>query len=93
MMPDNKTINAVLGAYGLSGLMGSGGGFNWWNLLWGTVFGIIGWFAFLHGRKEKSWRPFVIGIALMAYTFFVSNAWLVFIIGAVLTAALYFWRE
>ncbi|MDE2027733.1 MAG: hypothetical protein KGK03_02550 [Candidatus Omnitrophica bacterium] len=91
-MPDNQTINAILSSYGISGLAG-GGGFSLWNLLWGTVFGIIGWMAFLRGRREANWRAMVIGIALMVYTFFVGNTWLVFIIGTALTAALYFWRE
>ncbi len=91
-MPDDKTLNAVLSAYGLSNLMGPDG-LNWWNLIGGTVFGLIGWFAFLHGKREKSWRPMVIGIVLMLYTFFVGNTWLVFIIGIALTAALYFWRD
>lgn len=92
-MPDTRTLNAVLGAYGMSNLLGPDGGFNWWNIIGGTIFGIIGWFAFAHGRKEKSWRPLGIGIVLMLYTFFIANTWLVYMIGIALTAALYFWRE
>jgi hypothetical protein len=91
-MPDAQTLNATLSTYGLSGLLGSGG-FGWWNLLWAAVFGIIGWYAFWHGKKEKNWRPMVIGAALMVYTFFIGNTWLIFFTGLVLTAALYFWKE
>ena len=92
-MPDTQSLNAVLGAYGASGLLGSGGGINWWLIIGGTIFSIIGWFAFLHGKKEKSWRPMVIGVLLMVYPYFVSDTILSFAIGIVLTAALYFWRE
>ena len=92
-MPDAQTLNAVLGAYGASGLLGSGGGINWWNILGGIIFSIIGWFAFIHGKREKSMRPMVIGIVLMVYPYFVSNSFLAFAIGIALSAALYFWRE
>jgi len=92
-MPDAQTLNAIAGSYGLSNLMGSGGGINWWNILSGFVFGVIGWFAFIHGKKEKSWRPMVIGVALMVYPYFISNTLLAILIGIALTAALYFWRD
>ena len=92
-MPDAQTINAVLNAYGASSLLDSGGGFNWWNILGGIVFSIIGWYAFIHGKREKSVRPMVIGVLLMGYPYFVANTLLFFVIGIALTAALYFWRE
>jgi hypothetical protein len=96
-LPDDQTINTVLNAYGFSSLAGAGGGFNWWNaggiVLGGIIFSIIGWCAFWHGKKEKSWRPMVIGIVLMVYPYFVSNIFLTLAIGIALTAALFFWRE
>ena len=92
-MPDTQTLNEVLNAYGVSNLLGPGGGFNWWNILGGIVFSIIGWYAFIHGKREKSVRPMVVGVLLMAYPYFVANTLLFFVIGIALTAALYFWRE
>jgi len=92
-LPDAQTLNAVLNSYGISNPLGSGGDFNWWNIIGGIIFSIIGWYAFWHGKKEKSWRPMVIGIVLMVYPYFVPNALLAFAIGIALTAALYFWRE
>ena len=93
-MPDAQTMNSILSSYGVSNaLSGAGGGFNWWNIIGGIVFGIIGWYAFMHGKREKSWRPMVIGIALMVYPYFVPNAIWAFIIGIALTAALFFWKE
>jgi hypothetical protein len=92
-MPDAQTLNAVLNAYGVSNPLGSGGGINWINILGGIIFGIIGWYAFWHGKKEKSWRPMVIGIVLMVYPYFITNTYWALATGITLTAALYFWRE
>ena len=63
------------------------------HIIGGIIFSIIGWYAFWHGKREKSWRPMVIGIVLMVYPYFISNIFLAFAIGIALTAALYFWRE
>lgn len=92
-MPDTQTMTTILNSYGASNLLGAGGGFNWWNIIGGFIFGIVGWYAFIHGKKEKSIRPMVIGIVLMVYPYFVSNTLLMIIIGLGLSAALYYWRE
>jgi hypothetical protein len=92
-MPDAQTLNSVLSSYGVSNPLSSGGGFNWWNIIGGIIFGIVGWYAFIHGKREKSIRPMVIGIILMVYPYFVPNALLSLAIGLGLCAALYFWRE
>lgn len=91
-MPDQETMSALLNAYGVSA-GSSGAGFNWVNLLLGIMFGIVGMYAFNQGRKERNYKPLVIGVALMGYPYFVSNTWLVLLIGIALTAALYFWRD
>ena len=57
------------------------------------IFGSIGFIAFFYGRKEASWRPTVIGMVLMVYPYAVSNTYLLYAIGIVLTAGLYFFRE
>jgi hypothetical protein len=54
-----------------------------------VVFGLVGFAAFRYGRKNGEPRPLVIGIALMAYGYFVSNAWISLGIGAVLTLLLF----
>ncbi len=92
-MPDAQTLNSILNAYGVSNPISSGGGFNWLNIMGGIIFSIIGWYAFIHGKKEKSMRPMVIGIVLMVYPYFISNTLLAFAIGIAMTAALFFWRE
>ena len=57
------------------------------------LFGAIGFGAFMYGRKMVLWKPMVIGIALMAYPYFVSETWLIYAVGCVLSFALYFFRE
>ena len=56
------------------------------------IFGSIGFVAFAYGKKNKIWRPMIIGIALMAYPYFFSGTLAIYLIGITLTAALYFWR-
>ena len=68
------------------------GNFSPSNLFAGLIFGSIGLGAFIYGKKNAFWRPMVIGIILMAYPYFLSGTLLIYLIGIVLTAALYFWR-
>jgi len=93
-MPDDQTLNAVLKAYGVSNPLSSGGGgINWGYWIANIIFGIIGWYAFMYGWKQKSIRPSLIGIVMMIYPYFVTNTYWAFAIGIALTAALYYWRE
>lgn len=87
---NTNSIASLLNAtYGSSG----GGGWDWSNIIGGVIFGIIGFVAFNYGRKMKSSKPLMVGIALMVFPYFVSNTLLLYIIGAGLCAALYFWRD
>ena len=56
-----------------------------WSLLGSVLFGIVGYIAFRRGRKTA--RPTLTwsGLALMLYPYAVSETWLVWLIGAVLT--------
>jgi len=58
-----------------------------------TIFGAIGLVAFLYGKKNKFFQPMIIGGALMAYPYFISGTFFLYLVGIVLTAALYFWRD
>jgi hypothetical protein len=55
-------------------------------------FGMVGFAAFRYGKKSGEPRPLFLGIALMTYGYFVSNAWVSFGIGALLTLLLFFPR-
>jgi MFS family permease len=62
------------------------------TILIAIVFSIVGWIAFRYGRKNNEPRPLFLGIALMAYGYFVSNAWISLGIGALLTLLIFFPR-
>jgi len=57
------------------------------------IFGAIGFAGFLYGKKNRLFRPLIIGIALMAYPYFISGTFFLYLVGIALTAILYFWRE
>ena len=62
------------------------------NLIGGIIFGGIGFAAFVYGKKQGSAKPLIIGIALMVYPYFVPNPWVLYGVGAALTAALFLFR-
>lgn len=62
------------------------------TILVAVVFGMVGFAAFRYGRKNGEMRPVILGVALMAYGYFVSNAWVSLAIGSVLTVLLFFPR-
>jgi hypothetical protein len=57
------------------------------------LFGSIGFVAFIYGKRMHFWKPMLIGLTLMAYTYFVENTILLFGIGTVLTISLFLWRD
>ena len=60
------------------------------NLLWGLLFGAVGFVYFYYGRKQKRAVPFICGLALMGFPYFVDNTYAVAAIGAALCALPYF---
>jgi hypothetical protein len=62
------------------------------TLIWGLIFGSVGLAYFVYGRKQKRGVPFLSGIGLMVFPYFVSNVYLIVIIGTVLIALPYFLR-
>ncbi len=57
------------------------------------IFGAIGFAVLVYGKKNGFFRPLIIGIALMVYPYFVSGTFFIYLVGIILTAALYLWRE
>lgn len=57
------------------------------------LFGAAGLGVFSYGRKNNLLGPTIIGVALMAYPYFVSSTLLLYLVGVILLAALYFWRD
>ncbi len=58
-----------------------------------VIFGAIGFAVFMYGKKNKSFRPMIIGFALMVYPYLISGTFFLYFVGIALTAVLYFWRE
>lgn len=61
-------------------------------LLWGVLFGSVGVGFFIYGKKQKAPVPLFAGVALFLVPYFISNVYLLVIVGAVLTALPYFIR-
>jgi hypothetical protein len=68
------------------------GDFSFATVLFAILFGVVGFAAFRYGKKNGEPRRLFLGIALMTYGYFVSNAWLSLGIGALLTLLLFFPR-
>ena len=61
-------------------------------LLWGLLFGSVGFGYFLYGKKQAAIVPMVCGIALMIFPYFVSNVLILVVLGIALAALPYFYR-
>lgn len=53
------------------------------------VFGIVGMVAFWHGKRTQNRRVRWLGLGLMFYPYAVSSTWLLFAVGAALTAGVW----
>jgi len=61
-------------------------------IVWAVIFGGIGLGFFTYGKKQKAVVPLIIGIALFIFPYFISNVYLLVIVGSVLVALPYFVR-
>ena len=62
-------------------------------LLWGLLFGSVGIGFFVYGKKQGASVPLVCGLVLMVFPYFVSNTFLLVVIGFSLMAIPYFIRR
>lgn len=63
------------------------------TLVLGMVFGAIGAGFFIYGRKQGKVMPLVVGIALSALPYVTSNPWVTLLLGVVLVALPYWFRD
>lgn len=68
----------------------AGMNFSLGSLLAGLVFSVFGLFIFRQGKREANFRRLVIGIVLLTYSLFISNAWANWGIGTALLGINYF---
>ena len=56
------------------------------TLMWGVLFGSIGFGFFVYGRKQKAVLPFLSGLGLMVFPYVIANTVLLVGTGIVLVA-------
>jgi hypothetical protein len=61
-------------------------------LLWGLLFGAIGFGFFMYGKKQKAVVPLITGIALCVVPYFIANVYALVMVGVILVAIAYFVR-
>ena len=61
-------------------------------LMWGMLFGAIGFGFFLYGKKQKLVVPLCVGIALCVVPYFIADVYVLVLIGVVSMAIPYFIR-
>jgi hypothetical protein len=62
------------------------------TIWWGLLFGTLGIGYFVYGKRQRMVVALASGIALMVFPYFVSNAMLIVLIGALLLALPFLFR-
>jgi len=60
------------------------------TLIWGVIFGSIGLGFFVYGKRQKAIIPFLSGIGLMVFPYFISNIYILILSGIILVALPFF---
>ena len=63
------------------------------NIIAGLVFGAVGFVASVYGKRQAQMRTMGIGVALMAFPYFVPGTFVMCAVGTLLTAALFVFRD
>ena len=63
------------------------------NLITSLIWSSVGIGCFVYGKKQKSFVPWLGGVALILITYFVDDAVVMSLIGAVILVAMYFGRH
>lgn len=61
-------------------------------LMWSLLFGAFGTGYAVYGWRQRRPIPLIVGVALTLYTFFITNVYLVVLLGIALIATPYFVR-
>ncbi|HEY1583349.1 MAG TPA: hypothetical protein VGF73_09660 [Chthoniobacterales bacterium] len=67
--------------------------FSGWNLFAGLIFSSVGFIGFIYGKKMSRWKPMFLGLALMAYPYFIESTVALCAIGLAGTAGLFLLGE
>jgi hypothetical protein len=63
------------------------------NLFAGLLFSSIGFVGFIYGKRMSAWKPMFLGIALMAYSYFIEDTITICAVGLAGSAALFWFRN
>jgi hypothetical protein len=63
------------------------------NLIGGFLFGSIGFVAFIYGKRMNLWKMMFAGLALMIFPYFIANTAIMYAVGVIASAALFFLRD
>ena len=61
-------------------------------LLWGLLFGSIGFGFIIYGKKKKAVVPLITGIVLCVIPYFIANVYALVVVGVVFMAIPFFVR-
>lgn len=67
--------------------------FSPWAMVAAFVYSVIGLYLFIHGKKKLNYWFIWIGVVLMVYPIFVSQAWVSWLFGAACCALAYAKRD
>ena len=62
------------------------------TMLWGLLYGSIGFGYFLYGKKQKKYIALIAGIALMGFPYLVTNVLALVGVGALIMAVPFVWK-
>ena len=61
-------------------------------LMWGMLFGAIGFGFILYGKQHKAIIPLCVGIVLCVFPYFIADVYVLVGVGVILVAIPYFVR-
>ncbi|MCW5202706.1 hypothetical protein VU11_03120 [Desulfobulbus sp. US2] len=62
------------------------------QLFWGLMFGAIGSGFFIYGKKQNAFVPLGTGLLLCVLPYFITNIYLMLLVGFILMAVPYFFK-
>lgn len=62
------------------------------QLIWGMLFGAVGFGYFLYGKKQRAIVPLTSGIVLLIFPYFITNTYILVTVGVGLITLPYFVR-
>lgn len=60
------------------------------EIIWAVLFGAIGMGYFVYGKRQRAAIPFVCGVALFIFPYFMPNVYILVITGCAIMAVPYF---